>query len=1041
MQRRLRSLAVLTGMLVWLPAELAAQDAQTGSVTGHVFEAGSQKPLADAQVRIVGSTRGVITNAQGEYRITGLAAGDVVVRAQRLGYTPLSATVTIAVGVTATRDFTLAQTAIQIDQVVVTATGETQRQRESGYSVTGVDSSSLNTTVNPTFAQALSAKAPGVNISQAGGVTGAAARVRIRGSNSVSLSNEPLIVVDGVRMNNNPMSTQLGVGGGTVSRLNDINPDDIENIEIVKGPAAATLYGTAASNGVIQITTKRGRAGQTRWNTFAEYGTLSDTYNYPANYKNVGTSVANGSKVIGCTIDQQARGICTSGTIATFNPLEFYDILGNPGWREQFGVNASGGREGATYYVGGDFEREQGLADPNNIKRANFRANVNATLSDALNVQVSTGFLSSRQGLPQNENNIFGYLSTGLLGNAFNCAPGPQRPAECTSSTGVVDSVSRGFFSRNPREFYFVDNTQAIEKYIAGVTVNWLPKRWIRGTATTGVDLVNRNDNNLIAANKSTYTVALAEGSRFAARAQEFNYTAIGSLASEYDILSGQSLRGTTTVGAQFQRNGLYLITAQGRKLLPGTGALGGVSAGKDVGETNQTIITVGSFAEQRIAWRDRMFLTAALRGDKNSAFGTNFDLVYYPSASLSWVLSEEEFFPKSNLLGQLRARVAYGKAGQNPSFRQAQTFFNPVAVTIAGADVPAAVVGGTGNADLKPEVSGEFEAGIDASLFGSRIGLEVTYYNKNTEDALINVPLAPSLGLTASRFNNLGTVNNHGVEVGVHGVLFDMRNARLELNLTYSNTRNELKDIGVDALGKTLPAIQFNGGVQRFTNAFPLGAYFQRTIMSVTDKNGDGVVSRVGCKPYGGVANPGGATTIDLASCEIVLSDSVQFLGAPMPTREFAVSPTLTLMKWIRLNALVDYRGGYKIFNQTREFRCANFATCREIQDPKAPLADQAKVIARLMGSSVGYIEDGSFVRLRELSATLSASNAIASRLKTRGLSVTLGAQNLATWSDYSGFDPEVQSGASALNTFTSFDFFAQAPLRRFTGRVNVTF
>jgi len=340
--------------------------------------------------------------------------------------------VTVVAGQTDTVDFAMRVAATQLDVQVVTATGETQRRRETGNAVASVDSSRLNPAVNANFAQALAAKAPGVNIQQPGGTTGGGSRVRIRGSNSVSLSNEPLLIVDGVRISNNansaqPGGTGIGVGGQTISRFNDINPEDIENIEIIKGPAAAALYGTAAANGVIQVTTKRGRPGRTRWNTFAEYGTINDIYDYPSNYSNVGQrSAVDTTTVVNCTIDKQAQGLCVSGELASFNPLATYRPF-DDGFRSQFGLSASGGREGATYYVGGDFEREQGLAANNLLRRGNLRANINAQVSEQLSLAVSTGYLSSGLGLPQNENNALGYLSAGLLGKAFNCAPASPR--------------------------------------------------------------------------------------------------------------------------------------------------------------------------------------------------------------------------------------------------------------------------------------------------------------------------------------------------------------------------------------------------------------------------------------------------------------------------------------------------------------------------------------------------------------------------------------------------------------------------------------
>ena len=1053
-RRWIAQAAVLLGAL---PAAVGAQDAQSGTVAGRVTDAGNQQPLVGVTVVVVGSTRGTITGQDGSYRIVGVPAGTAQVRAQRIGYAAQTRPVTVTPGASATADFVLAAAAVLLDAIVTSATGETQRARETGNAVSTIDSSRLNTAVNANFAQSLAAKAPGVNISQGSGSTGTGSRVRIRGSNSVNLSNEPLLIIDGVRINNNPQSSTgaaIGVGGQTISRINDINPEDIENIEVIKGPAAAALYGTAASNGVIQVTTRRGRPGKARWNTFAEYGVLNDPYEYPSNYASIGTfgrtptatNPATTEQRAGCTIELQVRTIaqggCTDAQVVSFNPLQTYQPYDN-GFRNQYGISVAGGREGATYYVGSDFEREQGLVDPNNLKRANFRVNLDAAVNDKVTLALRTGYLSSRQGLPQNENNGFGYLSAGLLGKAADCSPtgAAASPLICGSGA-TADTISYGYFSTLPRTFFAINARQNIEKFTGGLTANYQPLTWLRGTFTGGVDAITRLDRGLLPSNViTTQGQANLEGFATDLRAQEFTYTGTGSLIANYGIAEG--IEGTSSIGGQYIRESLFTTFATGAKLLAGSRSLRGASAQKDVDNRNEEIVTIGGFGEQRFAYRDRLFLSAALRADDNSAFGQGADLVYYPSTSLSYVISEEGFFPKLDALGQLRLRAAFGRSGQRPGFRQAETFFSPVAVSTApGTELPAAVIGGTGNPTLRPEISREAEFGFDAGFFGERLGVNYTYYNKRTNDALVSVPLAPSLALTPSQFRNIGATSNRGNELGINATPFDTRPARLDLTVSFSTNQNRLEDIGFDAAGDPLPAIVFNNATQRHQEGYALGGYWGRRIVSFEDKDANGIISRTGCRAYG--AGSTAPTTQDAATCEISLSDTAEYLGSPLPTRELSISPALTLFKNVRVQALVDYRGGYRLWNQSREFRCFNFQQCQDINDPSVPLGDQAKVIARALGGntgSTGYIEDASFTRLREVSVTFTAPELFARRLRTAGLSLTLGAQNLGTWTDYTGFDPEVQAGANAANTFTSVDFFSQAPVRRFNTRLNVTF
>src|SRR4051812_43168255 len=260
----------------------------TGTIAGRVIDRQTQRGLGSVQVRIVGSTRGAQTDESGAYRIVNVPSGVAQIAAQRIGYGPQARSVNVEANGTTTVDFQMAVAATTLDQVLVTATGQSERRRESGVSTASIDSGTVNMATVSTFSDVLSSRAPGVVVQTASGETGSGSRIRIRGSNSISLSNDPLLIIDGIRADNSSQSTNLGTGGQQPSRFNDINPEDIENIEIIKGPAAAALYGTAAANGVIQVTTKKGRAGKTKWNSFAEGGKIYDVTSYPANYEQLG---------------------------------------------------------------------------------------------------------------------------------------------------------------------------------------------------------------------------------------------------------------------------------------------------------------------------------------------------------------------------------------------------------------------------------------------------------------------------------------------------------------------------------------------------------------------------------------------------------------------------------------------------------------------------------------------------------------------------------------------------------------------------------
>ena len=1019
MKLSLRRLLAVAGALTILPAWASAQ----GTITGRVIDRTNQQPVANAQVVIVGTTRGALSDEQGQYRLPTIPAGTVQVRALRIGYEAATQSVTVPASGNVTADFALAPSAVQIDRVVVTATGETQRRRESGVSTAVINADSLNLAPIQNFSNVLASRAAGVTVQQAGGTSGTGSRVRIRGNNSVSLSNEPLLIIDGVRVVSNAgalvgnPAISIAVGGQQPSRFDDINPEDIENIEIIKGPAAAALYGTAAANGVIQVTTKRGRAGRAKWTVFAEGGTLTDVGDYPSNFAQVGTLINqtnpanNGNRTTNCNIDNRAQQLCVpvADSLYSHNPLVVYSPF-REGWRQTYGVSVAGGSEQATYYVSSDLEREQGVFNNNHVKKFNLRGNVRGQLRDNLDVTLTTGYLGSRVQLPVNDNSTLGYLGNGYLGSAF-------------------DGPTKGFLLQPPDSLDAIDTRQNVDRFTAGLNGNWQARSWLSAVGTFGIDVLNQYDERTVPAGQVRFANFI-QGQRTSNRFQIFNYTANGGVTATFALTP--ELQSSTSAGAQYDQQTLTSTEAFGLGLLAGTGSLQGTTSQFAVDEDFFDIITVGAYVQQQFAWRDRLFLTGSVRGDDNSAFGQDFGFIYYPSVSLSWVVGEEPFFPQSQWLSTLRLRAAYGESGQRPGFRQADNFFTPTTMRLNNADVPAITVGGTGNAELAAEKSGEFEFGFDAGLFSDRVNLEVTYYDRTTKDALIAVPLASSVGFSPTRFDNLGEVRNSGINALINATVLNRENARLDLTFSAATNKNELIDLGED-----IDPIVFGlgGDTQRHQPGYPLGGFWQQPILSFTDLNGDGIISRVNCPNYGAIQSPqrpGGA------ACEIVLGDTGVYMGGITPQTELSFTSSLTLFRWLRVAGLLDYKGGFKQFNSTREFRCGTFFNCQEVQDPTAgTLEEQAAAIAAMMGSAAGYIEDASYWKLRELSVTLTAPTRWASRVGASGLSLTLAGRNLKTWTDYTGQDPELNLNAQ-LN-FNQAEFFTQPPVRTFTARVNL--
>jgi TonB-dependent starch-binding outer membrane protein SusC len=483
---RLRWPIAMLFAMALIPAAASAQ--ARGTVTGSVVDAATQRPLSGAQITIAGTQLGTLTNQQGRFLIPNVPVGPQQVRAVLIGFGQATQPVTVVEGETATVNLQLRETAVALEGVIVTATGETQRRREIGNAVTNISVDPAQLAAVSNMGELLQARAPGVTVQQSSGTTGTGTRVRIRGSNSISLNNEPLIIIDGVRVNNSPTSHSIGGGGQAPSRMNDINPDDIESIEILKGPAATALYGTAAATGVIQITTRRGRAGAAQWGAYFEGGRMHDHYDYPANFGREGLIPAAGgtfNPTNQCTLFRQATGACVQpGAFLEHSPLEAVNPFRNDGWgeREKYGVNVSGGGDAATYYFSGDHERERGIYPNNDLQRVNLRGNVRTQLRDDLDVTVTTGFTSSNLLLPQNDNNLLGQLGGALLG----------RP---------VDDALRGFAAATPRQIETNQWAQEVRRFMGGLNAGYRPTPWLNVTALAGLDMLNRHDNQTQPAN------------------------------------------------------------------------------------------------------------------------------------------------------------------------------------------------------------------------------------------------------------------------------------------------------------------------------------------------------------------------------------------------------------------------------------------------------------------------------------------------------------------------------------------------------------
>jgi TonB-linked SusC/RagA family outer membrane protein len=1018
-RRTLRGIAVLLGLWAVSVASLDAQ-AQRGTIAGAVTDQVGGLPLAGVRITVVGTNRTALTNQEGKYTVTEVPAGAYTVQASLIGYGAATNQVSVTAGAILNVDFALKQAAISLDALVVTGSGEEQRVRESGTTVGRINAPERLTHAPVTsFGDLLSGTTPNVQVLPSAGTVGAGTRIRIRGLASLSLSNEPIYFVDGIRVESSSQSLSVGTGGQAFSRINDLNPEEIESIEIVKGPSAATLYGTSAANGVVRITTKRGLSGRTNWTTYSEVGTISDHNTYPTNYYSWGRNPAGA--VQQCFLLTAAAGGCVIDSLTSYNVLmDPATTINGTGYRGQVGLQVSGGSDVAQYFLSGEYDDELGhirLPDaeygritaeravselpysqyrPNEVKKVSLRSNIQAQLRRNVDVALKAGLVLSDGRLPQNDNNVTGMLPSGLFGKGF-------------SGTRLPYGSDWGFF--RPGEVFSILAEQDITRFTGSLNATWRPTAHLSGRATVGLDHTNRVDLQFQALEEGPLFSTFRRGRRIDNRFTINQWTADFNGSGQYAL--SPNLSSKTTVGVQYVKEFNFQVQASGLELPPGGKTVTG-GAIRNAGEQTAETVTLGAYIEQLFGYKDRLFLTGALRTDDNSAFGKNFSAVYYPKVQVSYVISDEPFFPPSLPVDNLRLRVAYGAAGQQPGTTDAAQFYLGSTSTIRGQDTPAVLVGSFGNDSLKPERSVELELGFDASLLNDVAHVEFTYYNKNTADALIQRRLPPSLGGPVSQFENIGSVRNRGVE----GLLTINTNITrgVGLNVTFSGSRNvnELVKLGVTPIAQ--------GNVRNIPN-YPLFGYWDRPILGYRDINNDGI----------------------LTAGEVFVGDTAVYLGSSIPRTELSTNFAFTLFdNKLRIGGQLDYRGDYRLNNFTDYFRCTSSAAnnCRALNDPSAPLSEQARVIAgrtaALGATAAGFIENADFLKFREFSVTYFAPEAVARAMRATRASFTLTGRNLKTWTGYTGIDPEVNGNGQ---NDAPIDFLTQPPVTFWTFRVNLGF
>ncbi len=998
-------------LVVGLLLGAGSVQAQQGSITGKVTDQGNGQGLVGARVQATGTNYFAISNQQGQYTIRGVNAGNYSLRVVMLGYASTQKTATVSAGQPATVDWALKAVPYTLEEIVTTATGE-QLKRELGNSVSRIEAAQLVDAAPVTsLTEVLNGRVAGVVAIANDGIVGSGSRIRIRGVSSASLATDPLVYVDGIRVSERGPALSVGNGGNSPSFFNDINPEEIESIEVVKGPSAATLYGTQSSNGVIRITTKHGKSGPARWTVYAENGVVQDRSEYlPVYYQSASTKTAGG-KYQQCLLFLSALGACTPGELFSRNiALDPATTPIKDAYRMQYGVQVNGGTDAVRYFVATEFEDQggtlkmpdtevkflqdqRGITDlpnrqlnPSHLRKIGLRSNITATLSSKADISINSGYTNTDNLIPQSGDNLQGVLVGAIFGSANpDKASNPWQFAR--PAYGLANQTNR-------KSNHFINSANA----------NFRPTSWLATRATVGLDYIGFEDAGLVRNGEACPFCGEDQGARTLNRFASFRYSTDVGATANFSLT--KRISGKTAAGVQYGKETLTLSNNYGKTLAPGAETFSG-AADKVSSEATVKVVTLGTYVEQQFGFDDRLYLTGALRVDQNSSFGESSRTAYYPKVSGSWVVVENR---ASGLLNSFRLRGAFGITGQQPGATAALTYYSGVTAALVGGNKPGVSLAGLGSPTLKPERSQEIEGGFDIGILNNKVNIELTGYRKHTNDALIARPLAGSLGAVATQFQNLGTVQNKGIELSISARAIESKNFTWDLNLEGAINDNKLLK-----LADGVPNPQ--GFFYRHAVGYPLYGLWGTGMQSYNDANGDGII----------------------VPSEVVTSDTAIFLGNSVPNKNASLNSSIGLFNnKLRIGTQVEAKWGWKSLDINTGFQCLAVGDCRAMNDKTAPLIDQARAVSFSFGS---YAEDGKFIRLREMSLAWTLPKSVVQAFRGSIATLTLTGRNLAMWKTFGSWDPEINTASGVAGDGPNYNFVQPGQPRTFLLRLNVQF
>lgn len=1009
--------------LLWFSAGVYAQSRQ---IAGKVVSVDDGQPIPGVNVVVKGTAVGTTTDAEGKYSIVA-KSGDIL----SFSFIGL-ATKEISVGDQTIVDVSMAVDAKQLGEVVVVGYG-TMEKRDLTGNVAQISGAAIQGVPVTSIEQSMQGKAAGVFIESQNGKLGQGIKVRIRGASSLSASNQPLYVIDGIPVTSQSMSSN----GAETNPLADLNFNDVASVEILKDASAAAIYGSRAANGVVLITTKRGKEGKTKFSINYFTGISKETgrrsfLNSQQYVDMENEAAANaaaldpGFPYVSYNTSRLQRYAAGNTNFTTYN-TDWQDQVFRSAGMNQIDINASGGTEKTKFFVSGQYSDQNGILIGNSFKRLTARMNLDHKATEKFSFGINFNFARTENHRLSNDNAFSTPLQivalspitptidprTGLISGILNPATGAPNTNFPVYYNPMISVDNASFIATVYRNW---SNAYATYTFLPGLTFR----------SEVGADILFQTENQFLGS-LTVRDTGTPNGQGFTSTNLIVNYTTNNYLKYEKTI-GAHAFDVTGGMSFQKSQNDATNITAQqfpsdAYKSISGAALIVGATAAP----TNFSFLSY--FARGNYKFKDKYLLSLSGRVDGSSRFGDNNRYGFFPAASVGWIISEESFMQGLTFVSNLKLRASYGLTGNAEINNFASRgLYSPAPYVGAGGQAPTQLK----NPNLKWETTAQMDIGLDFSVLNNRLSFEIDYYQKKTSDLLLarNVPGTSGF---QTFIQNIGNLENKGVEFVINSQNY-VGEFKWSTSFNLANNENTITNLAGQVLG--------TNDLNRAIEGQPIGVFYGREFAGADKNNGDALYVLNTKNPDGSI-NRG--TTSDYNAAQLVV------LGNPNPKWIGGITNNFSY-KGIDLSIVFQGVQGNKIYNAGGQYMSSSASngydnqTTDQLNAWKKPgdVTDVPQLrlfFANGTNASSRYLSDGSYLRLKTLTLGYNLPQSVVSKIKLDKLRIYFTAQNLLTFTPYKGWDPEVNADAFSSNINQGQDFYSAPQPKTYTFGINLGF